>query len=158
MQFGHSNHLNSSEHVAMYNWAKAATVSQAEMMRLSSRRTKAYFGLPKSLVPCRTPHYMVAQQQPFWQQCAQDYVVAAQVLASSWTQLFPFVDSITGPVDIINDGSLQFAPQNSGERDVMSVRTATRQISAGGERKQTSERARHAKIDQAGRIAETEAA
>lgn len=158
MQFGHSNQLNSPEHFALDKWAKAATVSQAEMMRLSSRRAKAYLELPKSMVSCRTPHDIVAQQQAFWQQCAQDYAAAAQVMASSWTQFFPFGDSITGLDDTINDESLQSAPQNAGERDVMSVQGAAQQKSASGRRKQTSERAPHAEIDQAGRIAEIEAA
>ena len=45
MQFGHSNQLNPTEHVALDKWAKAATVSQAELMRLSSRRAKAYMEL-----------------------------------------------------------------------------------------------------------------
>ena len=158
MQFGHSNQLNPTEHVALDKWAKAATVSQAELMRLSSRRAKAYMELPKAMASCRSPHDIVIQQQAFWQQCAQDYASAAQVMASSWTQFFPFGDSITGLDDTMNDESLQSAPQNAEQRDVMAVQAAAQQKSASRQRKQTSERASHAEADQAARVAETEAA
>lgn len=158
MQFGHSNQLNPSEPVGLDNWAKAATVGQAELMRLTSRRAKAYLELPKTMASCRSPHDVVMQQQAFWQQCAQDYANAAQAMASSWTQFFPFGDSIIGLDDTINDESLQSAPQNATERDVMAVQVAPQKMSANGQHKPTSDRASQSEIEKAARFAETEAA
>lgn len=126
MQFGHFDNLSSAQAGGLDKWAKAVTVSQAEFLRLSSRRAKAYMALPNTVTKCRSPHDLVSQQQAFWQQCAQDYATAAQTMASSWMQFFPFADSITGLDDTINDESLNSAPDTTPKRDVMAVQNGER--------------------------------
>ncbi len=130
MQFGHFDNLSAAQAGGLDKWAKAVTVSQAEYLRLSSRRAKAYMALPNTVAKCRSPHDLVSQQQAFWNQCAQDYATAAQAMASSWTQFFPFADSITGLEDTINDESLNSAPDSAPKRDVMAVQNDQRSSTA----------------------------
>lgn len=126
MQFGHLEKMNPVQAESLDKWGKAVTISQAEMMRLASRRAKAYMDLPRTMATCRSPHDIIVQQQAFWQQCAQDYVNASQVMASNWTQFFPFAHAITGLNDTINDESLNSAPDAKRDRDVMAVQSANK--------------------------------
>ena len=61
------------------------------------------------------------QQQAFFQQCARDYVVAAQTISASWAMFMPVPSAITGLGDTINDESLNSAPDTQPARDVMAV-------------------------------------
>ena len=135
MQFGQWNGASPSSSEGMDKMAKAITVSQAEMMRLSSRRGQAYMALPGIVAKCRTPQDLVMQQQAFFQQCARDYVTAAQAISAGWAMFMPVPSAITGLGDTINDESLNSAPETEAVRDVMSVATSgadDRASAAGG--------------------------
>ena len=124
MQFGQLNGSSPLSAEGMDSLAKAITVSQAEWMRLASRRGKAYMALPATVANCRSPQDVVLQQQAFLQQCAQDYVTATQTMMSSWAMFMPFSSAITGLGDTVNDESLNSAPTEERERDMMSVGTS----------------------------------
>lgn len=134
MRVGQLNTASSAPAEGMSDLAKAMTVHQAEWMRLVSRRGQAYLSLPATVAKCRSPQDIFFQQQAFMQQCAQDYVAAAQSITAGWGMLLPLHSAITGLGDTVNDESLNSAPKSNGSRDVMAVDASdTRARSAGSE-------------------------
>ncbi len=101
---------------------KAVTMAHCEMVRLMSRRTRAYMELPATLSECRSPQDMFAVQQAFWQRCAADYTNTAKAVGAFWSVALP----VTGVEETLEDESLQSCPDGDGQRDIMPVgRAAT---------------------------------
>lgn len=99
---------------------KAATLAGCEMVRLASRRARAYMDVPAKLAACRSPQDMIAAQQAFWQQCMQDYLHATHAVGAFWSFAMP----VTGMEETLEDESLESCPENGRGRDVMSVNGA----------------------------------